>query len=175
MGDNKEKKPLTVYDEYAQRLEAIFSEHNPAKVKSIPELLKKYKNKEHTIYKKVCGKYKVREKAQYKEPKKKSPQKRKAGKKKVSKEDKLKAEVNELKLQREQLERTIDSLSDEQLESGGSSGNFDKEREKLLQSFESEREQWQERARDEYAAYSAELEAELLESFIEEKEELIQE
>lgn len=47
-----------VRKEYQIRIGAILRVHNPSKLGNLPKLLDKYKGKEHSLYQKVCQKYK---------------------------------------------------------------------------------------------------------------------
>jgi len=44
---------------YRDRIVAIYTQHNPGKVNEVDTLMAKYKGQEHTMYLKVCNKYKV--------------------------------------------------------------------------------------------------------------------
>eukprot|EP00435_Cladocopium_sp_Y103_P019436 s3431_g4.t1 len=51
---------------YRERLCKIYSQHNPGKVNEIASLMTKYAGREHTLYLKVCKKYKVQPKHEIK-------------------------------------------------------------------------------------------------------------
>ena len=51
---------------YQKRITAIYKTYAPSKISTIPKLLQKHVEKEHTIYIKICKKYKVKKpKAEY--------------------------------------------------------------------------------------------------------------
>merc|ERR1712217_607089 len=55
-------------EEYRDRITQIYSQHNPSKLSEIPNLLAKYKDKEHELYMRICQKYKVSPSPQYVAP-----------------------------------------------------------------------------------------------------------
>lgn len=44
-------------EKYSEMIRAVYEKKNPAKVKDVPKLLKKYKGREHELYHNVCSKY----------------------------------------------------------------------------------------------------------------------
>lgn len=48
-----------IYEYYKCRLTELYTQHNPKKIREIPQLLFKYKSKEHGLYEKACRKYQV--------------------------------------------------------------------------------------------------------------------
>ena len=51
---------------FQNRIAAIYRKNAPSKVSTIPKLLQKHEENEHTLYLKICKKYKVKKpKAEY--------------------------------------------------------------------------------------------------------------
>jgi len=59
-GDNSRRSPVEGSSmEYGARIQAIYEEHNPAKLADVPALLEKYEGSEAEMYQRICDKYGV--------------------------------------------------------------------------------------------------------------------
>lgn len=57
-----------IRQEYKARISSIFREYNPSKLEKVEELLGKYVGKEHSLYMKVCQKYREPKMSKYRPP-----------------------------------------------------------------------------------------------------------